>query len=69
MTPKTPWFKRPAEHFPWKNSGRSGPAERVYESERVNTQKINNNSNLTTVLRRCYGDDVRLFNKAKIYYT
>ena len=26
---------------------------------------IYNNSNLTTALRRCYGDDVRLFNKAK----
>ena len=26
---------------------------------------IYNNGNLTTVLQRCYGDDVRLFNKAK----
>ena len=26
---------------------------------------IYNNSNLTTALRRCYVDDVRLFNKAK----
>ena len=34
MTPK---FKNPAEHVSWKTSGYFGPAERVYWSERVNT--------------------------------
>ena len=39
MTPKTPQFKRPAEHVPWKNSGHFGPAERSMGVKGL-TQKI-----------------------------